>query len=67
MSIIGKLGTVLYWACCIIAAVIATIVIAFLVLSDPRPDNWSMAASDLAVAFAVWLTGLVLRYLLARR
>ena len=62
----AKLGDVLYWTGCVVAAVIAVFVVAFLVLSEPGPDSWKMATSDLGVGLAIWLTGLLLRYLLAR-
>jgi hypothetical protein len=58
---LARLGTILYWLGCLVALLIMTIVAAFLVLPDPRPDNWSMATSDLGLALAVWLTGLALR------
>jgi hypothetical protein len=64
---LARLGEIFYWIGCIVAVLIATIVAAFLVLSDPQPGNWSMATSDLGFALAAWLIGLALRYLLAGR
>ena len=55
-----------YWTGCVVAALIAIFVAAFLVL-DPQPNGWSMARFDLGVALGVWLVGLALRYLLAGR
>jgi hypothetical protein len=60
---LARLGKILYWIGCIVAVLIATIVTAFLVVSEPGPDNWSMATSDLGLALAIWLTGLALRVL----
>jgi hypothetical protein len=62
----ARLGIVLYWIGCIGAALIAIFVVASLVL-DPRPDNWSMATSDLGRGALLWIIGLALRFVLAGR
>ena len=62
----GRLGKVLYWLGCIIAGL--TAVIGILIYTSEgygRKDGPIVTGFVLVVAFAIWLIGLALRYVLS--
>ena len=59
----ARLGNVLYWMGCILAALI---LICFQILaSNENPYSWGLASFGLAFAVVSWLAGRALRYILA--
>ena len=60
---IVRLGNIFYWAGCIIAGLIAVFGV-FVSIIAPN-NNLLVLASMLGAAFAVWILGRSLRYLLA--
>jgi hypothetical protein len=66
MRMAARLGTVLYWIGCIIAGLTASMaVVIFLSEGLARKDGPAVTVAILVVAFAIWLAGYGLRYILS--
>lgn len=59
----SRLGMVLYWLGCGVAAILA-VVAGYMAIEFPWNDK-VLAGAALALALASWLTGRALRYILA--
>ena len=66
-NMIARLGNVLYWAACILAAVVAAFSLVGFVDSPMRQYDWANLAFFGAIGLGVWLVGRALRYVLAGR
>jgi hypothetical protein len=62
----GRLGKVLYWLGCIIAGLTAFIgILIYTYEGYGRKDGLIVTGFVLVIAFAIWLIGLALRYILS--
>ena len=61
---IARLGNVLYWAACILAASIAVFSLVGFADSPMRQYDWANLAFLGAIGLGVWVVGRALRYIL---
>ena len=66
-SMIARLGDVLYWAACILTALVAVFSLVGFVDSPMRQYDWINLAFLGSIGLGVWLSGRALRYVLAGR
>lgn len=62
---LGRLGQVIYWAGCGVAAF--CVLIACIIVLNPGHDAWFFIGLWLAGAMGVWLSGRAVLYVLAGR
>jgi uncharacterized membrane protein len=64
--ILARLGNVLYWLGCILAALIIAAAIAeWFGVAQYRPNGWVIIFEFAVFAFVVWVIGRMCRYLLS--
>ena len=64
---IVRLGNVLYWAACALAALAAAFSLVGFVDSPMRQQDWANLAFGGAIGLGVWLVGRAFKYVLAGR